>query len=210
MQLSIHICSDSCNAQRVHPRPSMEADIIGCCGGSLDARGFRAAPLNNFHCNSSDLLLWHRLFLIIWSGISFSFCHSEGPLVLLSLSCSIYACCLFSSSLHLFTFIHPCLFATLALCKITESRPYKQPHMQIIHSKRNIINVKLLTWTLVNRQTRITVETWLWGGCWMFCFRWLCWLEMACTSKPSESGSSVYLQSFFSFHPQVWSNMLTS
>lgn len=116
----------------------------------------------------------------------------------------------FSSSLHLFTFIHPCLFATLALCKIIESQPYKQPHMQIIHSKRNIINVKLLTWTLVNRQTRITVETWLWGGCWMFCFRWLCWLELACTSKPSESGSSVYLQSFFSFHPQVWSNMLTS
>lgn len=57
MQLSIQICSGSCNAQRAHPRPCMEADIIGCGGGSLGARGFRAAPLNSFLCNSSDLLL---------------------------------------------------------------------------------------------------------------------------------------------------------
>lgn len=158
MQLSIQIRSGSCNAQRAHPRPCTGADIIGSWGGSLDAHGLRAAPLKNCPCNSSDLLFWHRLFLITSSGISFSSRHSEGKgtLVLQMLSsCSIYACCLFSTLCFLFLFasvyLYIPLFATSALCKI---KRYKQPGMQIIRSKSNIISISLVAWTLIKYAKR--------------------------------------------------------
>lgn len=57
----------------------------------------------------------------------------------------------FSSSLHLFTFMYLSLFATFALCKI---KRYKQPRMQIIRSKSNIIRVSLMAWTLIRYAKR--------------------------------------------------------
>lgn len=64
---------------------------------------------------------------------------------------AVYSVCnAFSSSLHLFTFVYPCLFATFALWKI---KSYKQPCMQIIRSESNIINVTLVAWTLINYAT---------------------------------------------------------
>lgn len=159
MQLSIQICSSSCNAQRALPRPCTEGDVTGCWGGSLDARGFRASPLNNFLCNSSDLLLWHRLFLIISGGISFSFCHWEGPLALLSLSCSVYACCLFWPSCFLFLFASVYLSTSVSFCHFGSV---------ILQS--------------ANPTCRLSTPN-VGGGCWMFCFRWLCWPEMGIKTK---------------------------
>lgn len=56
----------------------------------------------------------------------------------------------FFSSLHLFTYTSV-LFATFALCKI---KRYKQPGMQIIRSKSNIISISLVAWTLIKYAKR--------------------------------------------------------
>lgn len=141
MQLSIQIYSGSCNAQRALPRPCTGADTIGSWGGSLDAHSLRAAPLKNYPCNSSDLLFWHRLFLITSSGISFSSRRSEGKgpriadaIILLYLRLLFILIIMFSLPLCICLPIYPCLFATFTLCKF---KHYKQPSMQIIHSKSN-------------------------------------------------------------------------
>lgn len=136
------------------------ADGIGSWGGSLDLQGFKAAPLKNFPWNSSDLLFQHWLFLLPW--VVFHLVSvtrmGKGPLCwrcfiffLLYLRFAVYFLRhVFSSSLHLFTFVYP-LSAALALCKM---KSYKQPCMQILRSKSIIINVTLEAWTLINYATR--------------------------------------------------------
>lgn len=124
-----------------------------------------AALLKNFPSNSSDLLFRHWLFFKIYllPPVVFHLVSviqmEKGPLccrccifILLLLRFAVYFLCnVFSSSLHLFTFVKLHLLATFSLYKI---KSYKQPCIQIIRSKYNIINVKLVAWTLIKYATR--------------------------------------------------------